>query len=113
MSNTRTTWLKKYLTEELASLDTASFESYGQGGKIDYLLLRNYLSRRLGQLDLDAEKNEKIESLLPFARKLISICEARQRMEAVDGKEVAEDLSNVSKQPLRIAKEDQGTNDSG
>lgn len=104
LSDTRRFRLQKYLKEELVDLQSLSFNSYNQGGKIDYLLLQNYLKQRLRQLDLDAAKNKKTEPLLPFATKIIVVCEARQKMEPIDGKVAAEDVFKIGEQLVGVQK---------
>lgn len=110
LSSNRIARLRKFLNEELADLKNAPFKSYDQNGKVDYLLLKNYLRRRLRQLDLDDEKNKKIGPLLPFAAKIINLCEARQKMEPIDGKLTAKDISEISKQILEVRKLIEGGN---
>lgn len=104
LSNTRKLRLLQYLNEELTDLQKTQFETYDQGGKIDYILLKNYLGQRLRQIDLDAAKNMKIEPLLTFAPKIIVLCESRQSMLPVMGKIAAGDVSQVGEQISDVQK---------
>ena len=94
-----------YYTSELASLETAPFETYDQQSKVDYVLLRNYLKRSLRQLDLDRVKDKSMERLLPFADVIARLCEARQRGGPVVGQKVAKDIRDVVKS-IAVVKED-------
>lgn len=98
MSETRKSRLKTYYEDELADLKKTSFKSLDQQGKIDYLLLQNFLEKGLKQLELDGEKDQKMEPLLPFARTLVRLCEDRQMMRPVDGEKAANDVFPVGKQ---------------
>lgn len=84
--------LFRFYSEELEALEAAPFESYDHDGRVDYLLLHGYLKRNLRQVILDRNRNEDAEPLLPFARELVSVCEARQacRFEELEAKRIAE-----------------------
>jgi hypothetical protein len=96
ISTTRKTRLKQYYEEQLGALRETSFESYNQQGKIDYLLLQNYLQKNLVQIDLDAKKDFKMEPLLPFADIVVRLCEDRQRMMPMCAQEAAQDVTRIS-----------------
>lgn len=88
---------RKYYTSELASLKATEFSSNDQQSKIDFLLLQNHLKKSLRQLDLDAEKDTKMEPVLPFAPILIGLCEDRQQMKVMDPQKAAGDVCLASK----------------
>ncbi|KAE9369739.1 hypothetical protein N431DRAFT_427892 [Stipitochalara longipes BDJ] len=98
ISDTRKARLKSYYEEELIELKKADFKSYDQQGKIDFLLLQNYLRKGLKQLELDGEKDKKTAPLLPFASTIVKLCEDRQLMKPVDGEKAANDVFQTSKQ---------------
>lgn len=98
ISTRRTTRLQKYFAEQLTDLRQTSFDSYDQEGKIDYLLLQNYLKRRLAQLDLETAKDKKTELLFPFASTIVRLCEDRQQMIPINGEQAARDVYDVGKQ---------------
>jgi hypothetical protein len=104
LSSTRQFKLKTYYKEELDLLKNleASFDSYSQDEKIDYLLLKNHLQRCVDNLNLEGAKNEEPMALLSFSRGIIELCERRQRMEAMDGKKAAQELSLIGKQVLEM-----------
>jgi hypothetical protein len=96
-SPTRYARLEKFCNDELSSLDKEPFDAYDQEGKIDYLLLKNHLNRKVRQLKQDAIKDEKvlifIGSFFPF--KFTILIQARQRVEPMDGKATATLLTEL------------------
>ncbi|KUJ10735.1 uncharacterized protein LY89DRAFT_700656 [Mollisia scopiformis] len=105
ISPLRRTRLHRYLSSELKSLQATDFESYDQESKIDFLLLQNYLRRNLRQLELDEEKDGKMEVLLPFAGTIVGLCEDRQQMKEVNGEKAARELTSISTQILEVKKQ--------
>ena len=104
LSPTRKSRLKRYYNQQLVSLQTTNFTSYDQGGRVDYLLIQNYLRRNLRQVDLDDEKDRKMGLVLPFASVIIKLCEDRQMMKVVDGKVSAEEIFSVRMSVLDLSK---------
>ncbi|PMD42243.1 hypothetical protein L207DRAFT_510479 [Hyaloscypha variabilis F] len=98
ISHTRKARLKLYYEEEILELERADFKSYDQQGKIDFLLLQNYLRRGLKQLGLDDKRDKKMEPLLPFATTIVKLCEDRQMVKPVEGQQAANHVFQVSKQ---------------
>jgi hypothetical protein len=72
------------------------FEDLSQAGKIDYLLLANYIGRQARQLDLDQEVAKEIEPLAPFLSAIAELETARRRFEFADGQAAAEKLSEIN-----------------
>lgn len=70
--------LSSFYADELESLEGAPFDNYDQDGRVDYLLLRGYLNRRIRQLKLEERRNEDAAPLLPFAPQLVDLWELRQ-----------------------------------
>ncbi|KAH8786749.1 putative X-Pro dipeptidyl-peptidase [Hyaloscypha sp. PMI_1271] len=99
---TRKARLREYLEEALADLRETSFRTYDQQGKIDFLLLQNFLRKGLKQLELGAKKDEQMEPLIPFAGTIAKLCEDRQMMKPVDGEMAANHVFQVSKQIAKV-----------
>lgn len=95
MSPRRTQKLKEYLNSELESLQSQPFDIYDQQGKVDYLLLRNYLERQIRDLNLDYKQNQRAASLLPFANGLLELCEARTQAEPMLPQAAAQKLAEA------------------
>jgi hypothetical protein len=92
ISSKRSQRLREFLDRELDSLREQPFESYDQQGKVDYLLIKNYLERQLRELELGIKQDQKTIPLLPFANALVSLCEDRALVNPIEPKDVAQIL---------------------
>jgi uncharacterized protein (DUF885 family) len=101
----RTTRLQTYYDDELTALKKVNFNSLDQQGKVDYLLLKNHLERNERQLGLDAAKDKKLEPLLPFAAIATHLCEARQQMQPMNGKNAAENIHEIGRRIAVVQEE--------
>jgi hypothetical protein len=79
----------------LAELD---FAGLSQDGRVDWLLLRNRNRRELRLLDRRARALAEIEPLVPFAREILRLHDARRRMEPVDPAGAAAALARVAEE---------------
>lgn len=93
----RVSRLQEYYNEQLNDLSKEDFDTFTQEDKIDYLLLQNHLQRNIRQLDLDAQRDKKIQPLLPFAPTIINLCQERQEMKQVNGQKAARDLDDATR----------------
>jgi uncharacterized protein (DUF885 family) len=96
ISPKRTDKLQTFYQDELKSLKEAPFESYDQEGKIDYLLLQNFLETNIRKLDTEAKQYEELGTILPFAPSIIQLCERRQEMKPIEGQKAASELHSLS-----------------
>jgi len=94
----RTVRLKDFFERWLSVLASWDFEKFSQNGKIDYILFRNHLEYQLRQLGLRQKAFEEAESLLPFARTIIRLEDARREMKSPDSQQIAAALHTMSKQ---------------
>lgn len=101
-SGARKARLQTFLAQSLNELKEAPFNTFDQSNKIDYLLLKNYLSRQLDQLDLAVAKDKTTEVLLPFGPTILKLCEDRQKMKPIDGKRAAQDVFEIGKQIMAM-----------
>lgn len=99
ISTRRKERLHEFLTLELDSLKQheASFQCLNQESHVDYILIKNYMERKLRQLDLDHKQDEKASSLIPFAAILVDLCEARALVLPMKPQEAAQKLFEVQK----------------
>ncbi len=88
----------QFYSDWLASLQKFNFDSMSQDGKVDYLLFKNHLEYELRQLAIQARQLAEIEPLIPFAKGVIDLEEARRRMEPIDSAKVAALLTDLRKQ---------------
>ncbi len=94
----RTGPLKDLFERWLSALASWDFEKLSQDGKIDYILFRNHLEHQLRQLGLRQKALAEAESLLPFARTIISLEDSRREMKSPDSQQFAVALHTMSKQ---------------
>ncbi|KAF4999559.1 hypothetical protein FDECE_11480 [Fusarium decemcellulare] len=90
--------LSRFYADELEALFQVHFEGLSQQGKVDFLLLRNYLKRGKRQLGLSRKAQEAALPLLPFASLIVSLCESRQDVEPMHGEKTAEKLDQIAAQ---------------
>ena len=88
----------QFYTDWLTSLQKLDFDSMSQDGKVDYVLFKNHLEYELRQLNIQARQLAEIEPLIPFAKSVIDLEEARRRMESIDSAKVAALLTDLRKQ---------------
>ena len=98
VSRARRERFKKFYHDWLVSLQSLDFDSMSQDGKIDYLLFKNHLEYELRQLDIQERQIGEIEPLVPFAQTIITLEEARRRMEPIDSAKIAATLNDLRKQ---------------
>jgi uncharacterized protein (DUF885 family) len=78
---------------ELEALDPAGLDV---DGRIDRILLANEIRGELAALELEAERAAEIESLVPFARTIVALVEAREDVEPVDPDPTARALARLA-----------------
>ena len=98
MSLARHERLKEFYLQWLSLLGKTAFENLSQDGKIDYLLLKNYLEHELRDLEIAAKKREEVGPVVPFAAAIVELEEARRRMDPLDAEQAAHTLAKLKKQ---------------
>lgn len=83
--------------EWLAILSAIDFPRLSFDGRIDYLLLKNYLNRKLHYLQQEASEQKEIEPLLPFAGIVIDLNEDLKKMQWIKGSDAAKALNDLCK----------------
>lgn len=89
---------RKFYGDALDRIKALNFDSMSQGGKVDYLLFRNHLEHELRQLNIDEKQQAEIASLVPFAKTIVDLEEARRRMDPIDSARTAATLTSLKKQ---------------
>jgi hypothetical protein len=89
--------MKKFHSDWQKTLGGVAFDSLDQTGKIDYLLLSNQLRYELRQIDLREKEAAEIEALLPMAKAIHALDEARRAFQPVKGDESARTLNQILK----------------
>jgi len=89
---------RKFYSDALERIQRLDFDSMSQEGKVDYVLFKNHLEHELRQLDIEEKQLAEIQPLIPFARTIVDLEEARRRMEPIDSAKAAATLTNLKKQ---------------
>jgi uncharacterized protein (DUF885 family) len=97
-SEARRNRMKEFYGEWRQALAAMNFDAMNQEDKVDYLLLLNHLAYEERRLDLEAKNAEEALPLMPFARAIVGLEEARRRMEKVDPQKAAALLTDLGKQ---------------
>lgn len=98
LSATRRARRKQLFESWQTTLDGLPFEKLSREGQLDWLLLHEHLATEIRRLDFEAEKAKEIAPLVPFADEIAALSEARQKMEFLDPKVAAEQLTETEKQ---------------
>lgn len=97
MSPAYQTRMRRFQEEWRRALDALDFDRMGQTGRIDYLLLANYLRQEMKRLDFQAKASAEAEPLLPFAPVIQELEDARRRKESANPRQAAGTLNNLKK----------------
>jgi hypothetical protein len=84
------TWQKR-----LAELD---FDKLSQEGKVDYVLLHNYLTHQLALIDRHDKQRAETASLIPFADRLLALQDARRNLTTIDARAASSTLASITAQ---------------
>lgn len=86
---------RSFLEQWRQRLATVNFDTLGQDGRIDYILMRNHLEYESRQIEIDAKSLEEMSSLIPFAEIILNLDERRLRNERVDAPGAATALDQL------------------
>ena len=95
----------KFYTDELLVLEGIDFGRLTHSDQIDYLLLRNLIDSQIHQQDVRRKQIDEMAPLLPFARNVENLLEARRLMQRPDGEKTAACLSEIARQIKTARKE--------
>jgi hypothetical protein len=102
LSTNRIARLKRYDADWQAALAKVNRAPLSAAAKTDLDSLVGAIQTNLKQLDADAAGIAQLMPLLPFARQIVELSEARIRMEDVDAKRAAGTITDVTIQVGRI-----------
>lgn len=105
ISPQRTARFERFYNEELAKLNALPFAAMGQEDKVDYLLLKNYVTSGLHQIALQKKHDEEMAPLLPFAGTVEQLVEQRRLMQRPDGEKAAAALAEITRQAAAARKQ--------
>ncbi len=98
MSSQRHERLKELIQSYSKSLDSINFQNLLQEERVDYLLMKNQLNFELSQLNQARERYLEIHEWLPFGSEILSMVEARQRVEPIEPELLATRLHDLKSQ---------------
>jgi hypothetical protein len=79
-------------------LGELNFDKLAQEGRVDYVLLDNYLQHQIALLDRQEKMRGETVVLLPFADRLLSLQDARRELSPIDPRQVARTLATITHQ---------------
>jgi uncharacterized protein (DUF885 family) len=90
--------MKEFDTEWTDRLEKLNFDAMREDGRIDFLVLQNYLAHDLRQLDIRAKTIAEAGPLMPYAQAILDLEDSRRRMGPVDSRQAAEILNQLKQQ---------------
>ena len=94
-----------FFEQQSKRLEDVDFDALDQAGRIDYLLLRAELRRKLTELGHERQQGEEVAWLLPFAEPIARMEESRRRAGPADGEECARTLTKLSDELAKLRKQ--------
>lgn len=74
------------------------FDRLSQEGKVDYVLLANYIEHQLDLLERQGTQRVETSALLPFADRLLALQDARRNLTTPDARAAATTLAGITRQ---------------
>ncbi|HET7697720.1 MAG TPA: DUF885 family protein [Vicinamibacterales bacterium] len=97
LSTARIGRLKRFELDWQAALARLDVDALTPDGRTDLAALQQTIAANLKQLDVEASAMAEVLALAPFAPTLVNLIEARIKLEDVDSKKAAGDLTAVAK----------------
>jgi uncharacterized protein (DUF885 family) len=89
--------MRNFYTGWRTRLREADFNGLSQEAKVDYILLDNYLVHELALLDRTDKERAETQDALSFADDVLTIYDARRRMENLNPMDAARKISAIAK----------------
>ena len=83
--------------EYLSDLERLNFDLLSQDEKVDYTLFKNYLDHELKELARNEAQLTEMGGLMPFAKTISELEDARRRLETIDSEKTAALLDDLAK----------------
>jgi uncharacterized protein (DUF885 family) len=96
-SEVRRTRFREFYGEWESKLEKVDFDKLDTEGRADYVLFQSHLRERLHDLATREKEQAEIAPLIPFARAIVDLDEARRRMETPKGENAARSLAEMVK----------------
>jgi hypothetical protein len=91
------TRMRQFYGEWRGRLREHDFDRLSQEGRVDYVLLDNYLQHELALLDRDERHRTETQPLLPFSDRLLALHDARRNLEQMKHADVARQVADVAR----------------
>ena len=96
-SPNRAARLGQLYDDELALLKRVDFDSLNHDEQVDYILFANYLNHENDELKRYEAQQQEMSAIVPFARAISDLEDARRRMEKIDSAKTAVILNDLAK----------------
>ena len=90
--------MREFYTGWRTRLAEVNFDKLAQEGRVDYVLLDNYLQHQIALLDRQDKMRAETAVLLPFADRLLALQDARRDLTPVDPRVTARTFATVAHQ---------------
>lgn len=98
LSAARIARFSELYADELAALAKINFDTLSHDEQVDYILFKNYLEHEQREMARFKSQVSDMESLIPFAKTITDLEDARRRLEFADAPKTAASLNELSKQ---------------
>jgi hypothetical protein len=88
---------RSFAKQWLDGLGNLEFDRLSQDGKVDYLLLKNYLAHELRQLDIRGREQTEAASFVTFGQPILDLDRSRRDVKPMDWPKVAGTLAALTK----------------
>ncbi|MCS6973050.1 MAG: DUF885 domain-containing protein [Cyclobacteriaceae bacterium] len=89
---------RQFYTDYLKRLEQLPFESFSQGGKVDYILFKRNLEEALYELSVEEKEYAQIRKFVAMGDPLYELEKKRRRGYSLNSEEVAQTLNQVRRQ---------------
>ncbi len=93
-----------FLARRLAALRSIDFAGLEQDARVDYVLLRNQIREESGRVGLARRQLDDMSELLGVRKVIVPLEQARWRMEKLDPRRAAEELTKIPEM-IRVVRE--------
>jgi uncharacterized protein (DUF885 family) len=90
--------MREFYENWRARLRESEFNRLTQEGRVDYVLLDNYLKHQIALMDRQVKQRVETAVLLPFAERLLVLQDARRNLQVIEPATVARVLADVARQ---------------
>ncbi len=98
ISSNRAARFRQFYADWSGFLKKQNFAALNYDEQIDYLLFKNYLTHELKELDRREKQLEEMSALIPFAKTISDLEDARRKLETIDSARAAALLNDLNQQ---------------